>query len=306
MYETPGHAPSHVVLHQPERGLLLSGDHLLGRVSLFYDYGWSPDPAGEFLRSLDVVDALDVQLVLAGHGRPVRDARALAAANRREVNRQLDVVRAEIASAPKTPFEIVPALVGPEASGGMAVSWGLSEALCYLDHLELQGEATRSNDGEHDVWGGRLGILPVVALQPESRTVASRGPQGCNERRSEGGVAARAVDSPVRVLPQSRPWCSATSNQDCRLDRRLGPRPRVRGAQRRQDRARCGRAVERVEVDPGRASRQEIGALESRVGDSELCDRFRVVGAPVELALELGRDRRAAHAGDRLDLAARS
>ena len=50
VYETPGHAPSHVVLHQPERGLLLSGDHLLGRVSLYYDYGYSPDPAGEFLR----------------------------------------------------------------------------------------------------------------------------------------------------------------------------------------------------------------------------------------------------------------
>ena len=39
VYETPGHAPSHVVLHQPDRGLLLSGDHLLGRVSLYYDYG---------------------------------------------------------------------------------------------------------------------------------------------------------------------------------------------------------------------------------------------------------------------------
>ena len=49
VYETPGHAPSHVVLHQPERGLLLSGDHLLGRVSLYYDFGYTPDPAGEFL-----------------------------------------------------------------------------------------------------------------------------------------------------------------------------------------------------------------------------------------------------------------
>src|SRR3954451_23155840 len=53
VYETPGHAPSHVVLHQPERGLLLSGDHLLGRVSLFYDYGHTPDPVGEFLQSLE-------------------------------------------------------------------------------------------------------------------------------------------------------------------------------------------------------------------------------------------------------------
>src|SRR3954451_13286546 len=85
VYETPGHAPSHVVLHQPERRLLLSGDHLLGRVSLYYDYGYTPDPAGEFLASLDVVDELDIDLVLAGHGRPVRDAHGLIEANRREV-----------------------------------------------------------------------------------------------------------------------------------------------------------------------------------------------------------------------------
>jgi glyoxylase-like metal-dependent hydrolase (beta-lactamase superfamily II) len=31
-YETPGHAPSHVCLHQPERRLLISGDHVLGRI----------------------------------------------------------------------------------------------------------------------------------------------------------------------------------------------------------------------------------------------------------------------------------
>jgi glyoxylase-like metal-dependent hydrolase (beta-lactamase superfamily II) len=84
-YETPGHAPSHVVLHQPGRRLLVSGDHLLGRISLYYDYGYTPDPAGEFLTSLDVVDELDIDLVLAGHGRPVRDAHGLIDANRREV-----------------------------------------------------------------------------------------------------------------------------------------------------------------------------------------------------------------------------
>ena len=49
VYETPGHAPSHVVLHEPESGMLISGDHLLGRVSLFFDHGHTPDPVGEFL-----------------------------------------------------------------------------------------------------------------------------------------------------------------------------------------------------------------------------------------------------------------
>ncbi|HEY4093961.1 MAG TPA: MBL fold metallo-hydrolase, partial [Baekduia sp.] len=51
VFETPGHAPSHVCLYQEDRRILISGDHLLGRVSLYYDYGYSPDPAGEFLHS---------------------------------------------------------------------------------------------------------------------------------------------------------------------------------------------------------------------------------------------------------------
>ncbi len=57
-YETPGHSPSHVCLFQPERRLLISGDHLLGRISLYFEYGYSPDPVGEFLTSLDVVERL--------------------------------------------------------------------------------------------------------------------------------------------------------------------------------------------------------------------------------------------------------
>ena len=152
VYETPGHAPSHVVLHQPERGLLLSGDHLLGRVSLYYDYGYTPDPAGEFLASLDVVDRLDVQLVLAGHGRPVRDARALAEANRQAVHERLDRVRRAIADGPRTPFEIVPDVVDADLPPPMMVGWGLSETLTYLRHLELRGEAARVDDAEPERW----------------------------------------------------------------------------------------------------------------------------------------------------------
>jgi glyoxylase-like metal-dependent hydrolase (beta-lactamase superfamily II) len=153
VYETPGHAPSHVVLHQPERGLLLSGDHLLGRVSLYYDYGYTPDPVGDFLDSLDVVDSLDVQLVLAGHGRPVRDARALADANRRAVSERLDRVRAALAGEPRTAFEVVPEMLARELPRPMMVGWGLSEALSYLQHLELGGEVERVGDGEDgELW----------------------------------------------------------------------------------------------------------------------------------------------------------
>ena len=45
----PGTLPRTSCLFQPERRLLISGDHLLGRVSLYFDYGWTPDPVAEFL-----------------------------------------------------------------------------------------------------------------------------------------------------------------------------------------------------------------------------------------------------------------
>ena len=107
-----------MVLHQPERGLLLSGDHLLGRVSLYYDYGYTPDPAGEFLDSLDVVDAArrPAWCWPATAGR-VRDVRG---ADRGEPARRCasasSGVRAAVADGPRTPFEIVPTLLGDEAS----------------------------------------------------------------------------------------------------------------------------------------------------------------------------------------------
>jgi glyoxylase-like metal-dependent hydrolase (beta-lactamase superfamily II) len=152
VHETPGHAPSHVVLHQPERGLLLSGDHLLGRVSLYYDYGYTADPAGEFLDSLDVVDGLDVRLVLAGHGRPVRDARALAEANRRAAGERLDRVRRAIADRPRTPFDLVPEVLDGALPPAMMIGWGLSETLCYLRHLERRGEAAKVEEADAERW----------------------------------------------------------------------------------------------------------------------------------------------------------
>jgi glyoxylase-like metal-dependent hydrolase (beta-lactamase superfamily II) len=153
VHETPGHAPSHVVLYQPERGLLLSGDHLLGRVSLYYDYGYSPDPAGEFLNSLGVVDELDVQLVLSGHGRPVRGARELTAANRRTIAERMDRIKAALGDGPQTAFDLVPKMWSdvslPEP---LMIGWGLTEALCYLNHMELRGEVQKMQGTDPEQW----------------------------------------------------------------------------------------------------------------------------------------------------------
>ncbi len=150
--ETPGHAPSHVCLHQPEHRLLISGDHLLGRVSLYFDYSWTPDPVGEFLSSLDAVERLDARLCLAGHGRTFADVRAHIDANRALVAERLERVRAAVAEhGPITAYDIVPLLHG-EALTQLTAGWWLPETLCYLRHLEVSGVVQRVVDAETERW----------------------------------------------------------------------------------------------------------------------------------------------------------
>jgi glyoxylase-like metal-dependent hydrolase (beta-lactamase superfamily II) len=140
VHETPGHAPSHVVFHEPQSGLLISGDHVLGRVSPFFDYGHTPDPVGEFLESLEVVSALDTGLCLAGHGRPFRDVLAKAEANRALVEEQLERVREAVAAEPRTAFDVVADIVGAEKLTPATAAWGLQMSLAYLNHLAGAGE----------------------------------------------------------------------------------------------------------------------------------------------------------------------
>src|SRR6202453_2905714 len=127
VYETPGHAPSHVCLFQPERRLLVSGDHLLGRISLYFDYGYSPDPVGEFLSSLDVVER-----------------------HRALVDERLTRLAAALDGNELTVFEIVPHVYGDSLSQQNG-HWLLSKILCYLTHLQTLGKV-RLIPGEPERW----------------------------------------------------------------------------------------------------------------------------------------------------------
>jgi glyoxylase-like metal-dependent hydrolase (beta-lactamase superfamily II) len=151
VHETPGHTPSHVCLHQPERRLLISGDHVLGRISLFYDYGYSPDPVGEFLGSLDRVDTLDARLALSGHGKPFVDVHGHIEGNRKLVRERLAAVVAAAAGEPRTAVEMAPHVYEEPLTVGNA-SWFLAQTLCYLQHLERAGRIRREPDGGAERW----------------------------------------------------------------------------------------------------------------------------------------------------------
>ena len=150
-YETPGHAPSHVCLFQAERRLLISGDHVLGRISLFYDFGYSPDPVGEFLRSLDRVDPLGARLALSGHGKPFLDVHGHIEGNRRLVAERLEAVLGAVRGEAHTAVEIVPHVYDEELNVRNA-NWFLAQTLCYLRHLERDGRVQGEPDGGVERW----------------------------------------------------------------------------------------------------------------------------------------------------------
>jgi glyoxylase-like metal-dependent hydrolase (beta-lactamase superfamily II) len=150
VYETPGHAPSHVCMFQPEHRLLISGDHLLGRVSPYFDYGYSPDPAGEFLNSLGIIEKLDARLCLSGHGRTFTDVQGHIDANRALVHERIEKVYFVISRAETTVYDAVPQVYG-QAITPMNANWWMSETLCYLTHLEREGRAERI-PGEPERW----------------------------------------------------------------------------------------------------------------------------------------------------------
>jgi glyoxylase-like metal-dependent hydrolase (beta-lactamase superfamily II) len=144
--ETPGHAPSHVCLHQPEQRVLITGDHLMGRVSQYFDVGFTPDPVGEFLASLDVVERLDVRLALAGHARPFTDIQAHIDANRVEVAARVDATRAALRGGPLSAYEVARAVYGEAFNDAMA-SWLITLTRAWLVHLESAG-AVRNDGGD--------------------------------------------------------------------------------------------------------------------------------------------------------------
>jgi glyoxylase-like metal-dependent hydrolase (beta-lactamase superfamily II) len=139
--ETPGHAPSHVILHQADSGLAITGDHLLGKVALHFDYGNAPDPVTEYLDALDATERLRIRLCLPGHGRTFTNTAAKIAETRTEVNVTQEHIRERLAAAPLTAHELLVEIRGLEAAGRANAVYEISIPLAFLDRMTREGLA---------------------------------------------------------------------------------------------------------------------------------------------------------------------
>jgi len=72
--QTEGHTPGHMCLYDSDKRLLLSGDHILGKITPNITlWELTVDVLGQYLQSLDKIAALKVDLVLPGHRTIIED-----------------------------------------------------------------------------------------------------------------------------------------------------------------------------------------------------------------------------------------
>ncbi len=65
---TPGHTKGHVCLYEKDKGILFSGDHVLYDITPNISAGYeNKNPLGMYLKSLENIKSLEVNIVLPGH-----------------------------------------------------------------------------------------------------------------------------------------------------------------------------------------------------------------------------------------------
>lgn len=147
---TKGHTRGHLCLYEPERKLLFSGDHILGRITPnITQISFDHDALGEFLDSLDRVDALDVGMVLPGHRMAIPDLRARTAELRRHHAARLAEARNLVGPEGATPVDVARGMRWSltidnwEDYPPAQKLFSVGEALAHLYHLELRGSLRR-------------------------------------------------------------------------------------------------------------------------------------------------------------------
>ena len=148
VHHTPGHTVDHVCFHDPEGGVLISGDHVLPTITPHIGGDVHGDPLEDFFSSLEAIGRLDdVSICLPAHGHPFEDLPGRVKSIHEHHMERLEKLR-EIARELDGWASVVTfseGLFRERSWGPMAES----ETWAHLEHLRLTGRAEqrRRDDG---------------------------------------------------------------------------------------------------------------------------------------------------------------
>ncbi|MCU7726288.1 MBL fold metallo-hydrolase [Actinoplanes sp. KI2] len=154
---TPGHTPGHLCLHDAAAGILLTGDHLLPRISpnIGVHPGEEGNPLSTYLASLEQTAKFADEEALPAHEYRFRgiDARAAGLIAHHD-DRGHEILAVLGTRGESTAWAIAAELTwsrGWDALRGMLRRMALGETLAHLRHLAATG-AVRSDGGTPELW----------------------------------------------------------------------------------------------------------------------------------------------------------
>ena len=122
VHHRPGHSPSDIVLHDRRSGVLFAGDHLLPEIAsnplISRPLGGATDASQResallaYAASLQLSRAMEVDMVLPGHGAPFTDHRQLIDQRLETWRRRAARLHGILAEGPRTAYELAQATWG--------------------------------------------------------------------------------------------------------------------------------------------------------------------------------------------------
>jgi glyoxylase-like metal-dependent hydrolase (beta-lactamase superfamily II) len=148
----PGHSPSDTLFYDEERRSLFGADHLLdGSTTAILTPPLNgaaitgrPRAFAEYLASIRATAAMDLELLLPGHGPPVRDPKALIQKRMHHFEQMTEQIRSAVSADPRRAMEIAAMVRDPIPD--RAIYFVLCDTLGYLDGLIDEGTVIETED----------------------------------------------------------------------------------------------------------------------------------------------------------------
>ena len=152
---TPGHTAGHCVLYVRRPQLLISGDHLLPKITPHVGFfpGGPANPLRDFLESQRKIQRFDVNLVLPAHGGTFTDHRHRANQiihhHEYRLQEMIDAIRRQ----GRTAYEIAGIAFGFDMGSPLMVQFPATfETLAHLEYLHALGKVVREDHGKHSLY----------------------------------------------------------------------------------------------------------------------------------------------------------
>lgn len=152
---TPGHTPGHACLYDTEKGILISGDHLLFDITPNITC-WQQDrnPLKQYLASLEKIDVLQISAVLPGHRRLMPGYHERIAELKEHHFKRNKEIMAILDDKPKNAYQVASMMkwdIDAESWSSFPIwqkFFASGEAIAHLRYLEEEGKiaSKKKND----------------------------------------------------------------------------------------------------------------------------------------------------------------